>query len=96
VFVWENIWAAIAASLGMRPGGHVPLSLDLDIRPREEEWETICAQHWLRSGNLRDFAGLSFRRPTALRANSGRPGRQRRGSTSPSPQVTIASAVTPT
>jgi nucleoside-diphosphate-sugar epimerase len=54
VFVWENIWPAIAASLGMRPGGHVPLSLDRDIRPREEEWETICAQHGLRSGNLRD------------------------------------------
>jgi len=34
VFVWENIWPAIAASLGMRPGGHVPLSLDRDIRPR--------------------------------------------------------------
>jgi nucleoside-diphosphate-sugar epimerase len=33
VFVWENIWPAIAASLGMRPGGHVPLSLDRDIRP---------------------------------------------------------------
>ena len=60
VFVWENIWPAIAASLGMRPGGHVPLSLDRDIRPREEEWETICAQHGLRSGNLRDFVGLSF------------------------------------
>jgi hypothetical protein len=60
VFVWENIWPAIAASLGMRSGGHVPLSLDRDIRPREEEWETICAQHGLRSGNLRDFVGLSF------------------------------------
>ena len=60
MFVWENIWPAIAASLGMRPGGHVPLSLDRDIRPREEEWETICAQHGLRSGNLRDFVGLSF------------------------------------
>ena len=60
VFVWENIWPAIAASLGMRPGGHVPLSLDRDIRPREEEWETICARHGLRSGNLRDFVGLSF------------------------------------
>ena len=60
VFVWENIWPAIAASLGMRPGGHVPLSLDRDIRPREAEWETIRARHGLRSGNLRDFVGLSF------------------------------------
>src|SRR5947209_177422 len=60
VFVWENIWPAIAASLGMRPAGHVPLSLDRDIRPREAEWETIRARHRLRSGNLRDFVGLSF------------------------------------
>ena len=60
VFVWENIWPAIAASLGMRPGGHVPLSLDRDIRPREAEWDTIRARHGLRSGNLRDFVGLSF------------------------------------
>jgi nucleoside-diphosphate-sugar epimerase len=60
VFVWENIWPAIARSLGMRPGGHVPLSLDHDIRPREAEWETIRARYGLRSGNLRDFVGLSF------------------------------------
>ena len=60
VFVWENIWPAIAASLGMRPGGRVPLSLDRDIRPREAEWETVRARHGLRSGNLRDFVGLSF------------------------------------
>ena len=60
VFVWENIWPAIAASLGMRPGDHVPLSLDRDIRPREAEWETIRARHGLRSGNLHDFVGLSF------------------------------------
>jgi nucleoside-diphosphate-sugar epimerase len=60
VFVWENIWPAIAASLGMRPGGRVPLSLDRDVRGREAEWETIRARHGLRSGNLRDFVGLSF------------------------------------
>ena len=60
VFVWENVWPAIAASLSMRPGGHVPLSLDRDIRPHEAEWETIRARHGLRSGNLRDFVGLSF------------------------------------
>jgi nucleoside-diphosphate-sugar epimerase len=60
VFVWENVWPAIAASVGMRPGDHVPLSLDRDIRPREAEWEAIRLKHGLRSGNLRDFVGLSF------------------------------------
>jgi hypothetical protein len=60
LFVWENIWPAIAIALGMRPGDHVPLSLDRDIRPREAEWETIRARYGLRSGNLCDFVGLSF------------------------------------
>ena len=60
VFVWENIWPAIARALGMQPGEHVPLSLDRDIRPREAEWQTIRARYGLRSGNLRDFVGLSF------------------------------------
>ncbi|HKH02497.1 MAG TPA: SDR family oxidoreductase [Bradyrhizobium sp.] len=60
VFVWENVWPAIAASVGMQPGDHVPLSLDREIRPREAEWEAIRARHGLRSGNLRDFVGLSF------------------------------------
>ena len=60
LFVWENIWPAIAIALGMRPGDHMPLSLDRDIRPREAEWQTIRARYGLRSGNLRDFVGLSF------------------------------------
>jgi hypothetical protein len=60
VFVWENIWPATPRRWACGRGGHVPLSLGRDIRPREEEWETICAQHGLRSGNLRDFVGLSF------------------------------------
>jgi hypothetical protein len=47
-----------AASL--QPGGNVPRSLDRDIRPREAEWEKVRARHRLRSGNLRDFVGLSF------------------------------------
>jgi nucleoside-diphosphate-sugar epimerase len=60
VFVWENIWPAIAASLGMQPGGHVPLSLNREIRGREAEWDKIRARYGLRSGNLHDFVGLSF------------------------------------
>jgi nucleoside-diphosphate-sugar epimerase len=60
VFVWQNVWPAISAALGMQPGDHVPLSLKRDIRPREAEWEAIRARYGLRSGNLRDFVGLSF------------------------------------
>ena len=44
----------------MRPGGHVPLSLDRDIRPREAEWDTSAPDTGCAPGNLRDFVGLSF------------------------------------
>lgn len=60
VFVWPNVWPAIAAALGFEPGDSVPLSLDREIRPRETEWAEIRAQHGLASGTLRDFVGLSF------------------------------------
>jgi nucleoside-diphosphate-sugar epimerase len=60
VFTWPNVWPAIAEALGFKPGGHVPLSLDRDIRPREAAWAKICARHGLRSGMLREFVGLSF------------------------------------
>jgi len=60
VFVWENVWPAIAAAFGMRSGGHAPLALDRAIRPREADWAAIRARYGLRSGTLRDFVGLSF------------------------------------
>jgi nucleoside-diphosphate-sugar epimerase len=60
VFVWPNVWAAIARSLGFDPGAHVPLSLDREIRPREAEWAEIRRQYGLASGDLKDFVGLSF------------------------------------
>ncbi|MGA2293423.1 hypothetical protein [Bradyrhizobium sp.] len=60
VFVRQNIWPAIAASLGLRPGAHLPLSLDREIRPREAKWQTIRERHGPRSGSLRDFVGLCF------------------------------------
>lgn len=60
VFMWPNVWAAIADALGFDAGEHVPLALDKEIRPREAEWAEICATHKLKSGTLRDFVGLSF------------------------------------
>jgi nucleoside-diphosphate-sugar epimerase len=60
VFVWENIWPAISAALGMQPGANAPLALDREIRPRESEWQAIRTKYKLRSGSLRDFVGLSF------------------------------------
>jgi nucleoside-diphosphate-sugar epimerase len=60
VFVWPNVWPAIADALGFAPGDHVPLSLDREIRPQEVAWAEICAAHGLRSGTLKEFVGLSF------------------------------------
>ena len=60
VFVWPNVWPAIAEALGFAPGTHVPLSLEREIRPREGEWAEIRAAYRLKSGTLPDFVGLSF------------------------------------
>jgi nucleoside-diphosphate-sugar epimerase len=60
VFMWPNVWPAIADALGFAAGEHVPLALDREIRPREAEWAEICAAHRLTSGTLKDFVGLSF------------------------------------
>jgi nucleoside-diphosphate-sugar epimerase len=60
VFVWPNVWPAIADALGFEAGLHVPLSLDTEIRFREDEWAAIRKAHGLKSGTLREFVGLSF------------------------------------
>ena len=60
VFVWQNIWPAIADALGMRDGGAEPLSLDAVTRQREADWERVRARYHLRSGALDAFVGLSF------------------------------------
>ncbi len=60
VFVWPNVWPAIADALGFEAGRHVPLRLDSEIRPREDDWAEIRKAHGLTSGTLREFVGLSF------------------------------------
>jgi nucleoside-diphosphate-sugar epimerase len=60
VFVWPNVWPAIADALGFEAGEHVPLSLDREIRPQEAAWAEIRAAHGLKSGTLKEFVGLSF------------------------------------
>ncbi len=44
VFVWPNVWPAIADALGFEAGEHVPLSLDREIRPQEAAWAEIRAR----------------------------------------------------
>lgn len=60
VFVWPNVWPAIARALGMVPGGHTPLQLDREIRPQEKAWSEVRQRYGLVSGTLKEFVGLSF------------------------------------
>jgi len=60
VFVWPNVWPAIADALGFAAGDPVPLALDREIRPQEPAWAEIRRQYGLVSGTLKDFVGLSF------------------------------------
>lgn len=57
VFVWENIWPAIAEAVGMTPGGSIPFSLR---EVSDSAWEILRARHGLTSPCLRDFVGLSM------------------------------------
>jgi len=60
VYCWQNIWPAIADSVGMAPGDAVPCSLEAEIRPREAEWARIREKYNLKSPDLKSFVGLSF------------------------------------
>ena len=65
VFVWPNVWPAIADALGFAAGEHVPLALDKEIRPREAEWAEIRAQHGLGLGHARrSSSGCPSNMPT--------------------------------
>jgi nucleoside-diphosphate-sugar epimerase len=60
VFVWQNIWPAIADALGMPPGTARPCRMQAQIAPCEAEWAAIRARHGLKSPDLKAFVGLSF------------------------------------
>jgi nucleoside-diphosphate-sugar epimerase len=57
VFVWENVWPAIAEAVGMTAGDAIPFSLR-DIPPAA--WDTVRTRHGLASPGLKDFVGLSM------------------------------------
>lgn len=60
VFVWQNVWPALADQLGMKPGPARPMSLRAEILPAEAEWAAIRARYGLVSPDLARFGGLSF------------------------------------
>src|SRR5215472_2961132 len=60
VFTWENIWPAIADSLGMKPGRAVPLSLVKESANWIAAWDELRRKHDLAAPALSEFVGLSF------------------------------------
>lgn len=60
VFVWENIWPAIADALGMAPGGRKPMSLGETMPGRAGDWDRVRTAYDLKSPDLMAFVGASF------------------------------------
>lgn len=60
VFTWENVWPAIADTLGMKPGNAAPLSLVQEYPHWIAPWDQLRRKHDLISPDLKAFVGLSF------------------------------------
>jgi nucleoside-diphosphate-sugar epimerase len=56
VFTWENIWPAVADSLGMKPGKPVPLSLAREFPSWVGPWDALRRKHDLASPALAEFS----------------------------------------
>jgi len=60
VFLWQEVWPAIADAMGMRPGERRPLALADAMPARAAEWDAIRAAHGLAAPPLVPYVGLSF------------------------------------
>jgi nucleoside-diphosphate-sugar epimerase len=60
VFVWKNVWPAIADALGMKPGEAAPMSLGSEMPKRSKAWDAIRAKYNLAAPDMASFVGESF------------------------------------
>jgi nucleoside-diphosphate-sugar epimerase len=60
VYVWENLWPAIADALGMETGNREPRSLHDYCMARGPEWDAIRGKYDLVSPGLEQFVGPSL------------------------------------
>lgn len=60
VFTWENIWPAIADSVGMRAGDAEPLALNTLLETGAADWDRIRRGHRLLAPSLPEFVGQSL------------------------------------
>ena len=58
VFLWENVWPAIAEEFGMATGEARPISLAAELPKRREQWAALVAEHELAAPvDLLEFVG---------------------------------------
>lgn len=60
VFVWKNLWPAIAEALGMEPGGDEPQALGRTMPARAAGWDRLRRKYDLVSPDIASFVGESF------------------------------------
>ena len=60
VYVWENVWPAIADALGMETGAPEPRSLHEFCSSRADDWGRIRQKHGLVAPDLHTFVGPSL------------------------------------
>ena len=60
VFVWENVWPAIAEAAGMHTGEPSPFALNSLLDTGAPDWDFIRARHNLLAPSLREFVGQSM------------------------------------
>jgi nucleoside-diphosphate-sugar epimerase len=61
VFVWDEVWPAIADALGMESGPPEPLCLQREMPKKAAEWAAIVRKYGLRSpADINAFVGESF------------------------------------
>lgn len=59
VFVWRQVWPAIADALGMDVGEERPCSMASTLPEQASEWDGIRQRHGLRAPDLASFVGES-------------------------------------
>jgi nucleoside-diphosphate-sugar epimerase len=66
VFVWENVWPAIADDLGMEVGERRPVTLAEAMPARAADWDGLRRRHGLMSPPMEAFVGKSFQYADAI------------------------------
>ena len=60
VFIWRNVWPAIAEAVGLEPAyGDAPITLSTFLPGHARVWDEIVAKHGLRPINMETLVGES-------------------------------------